>query len=145
MSCQIKSRFVGNVFEVAMAVVLKKNVALIDGGHVEILAAAVINISEGRANADAILYANTGFAGNILKFPVAQIFPELVPTELIDEIDVVEAVAGHVRDSYPRAVIVMDSHVLVFGVGNRVVAECDSALLQLIGEMKLVKYFELAG
>ena len=39
----------------------------------------------------------------------------------------------------------MDPHVLFPGVGDGVVAEGDAALLQLIGEMKLVKHFELAG
>ena len=61
-------------------------------------------------------------------FPPPTIPPELVAADLVDEIDVVEAVAVHVGNRQAVAVIVVGRLVGLAGVGDDAVLEGDAAL-----------------
>src|SRR5580704_10728445 len=131
------------VLEMAMAIVLEENVSFVDGGDEEILMPGVVDIAERGRNADAVFQADTGLLRNVLKSSVAQIPPEFVAAQLIHEVNIVLSIAIHIRYGNARAVVVMNGHILACGIGNRPLTKGDSAVLQLIGEMKLIKHLEV--
>jgi hypothetical protein len=141
---QVETRFMRNIFEVAVAIVLEKNVTFVDGSDEEILMTGIVDIAECGGNADAIFQADAGLLRNIFKFSVAQIPPELVTAQLADKVDVVEAVTVDVGHGNAGAMIVVHGHVLTGGVRYGTIAKRDAALFQLIAEMELVEDLELA-
>jgi hypothetical protein len=64
---------------------------------------------------------------------------------LVYKVNVVKSVIVDVRDRNSVAMIVMHWLVVDAGVVHYVVHKSDSALLYLVGEVELVKHFELVG
>src|SRR5580704_441391 len=143
MSNQIKTGFMRNVLEMAMTIILEEDISFVDGGDEEILMPGVVDIAERGSNTNAVLQADAGLLRNVLKLSIAQISPEFVAAELIHEVDVVLTIPIHIRYGNACAVVVVDRHILVRGIGDCPMTKGDSALLQLIGEMKLIKHLEL--
>ena len=73
------------------------------------------------------------------KLAAAEILPELVATDLADEVDVEEAVAVDVGHRDPGPVIVVRRLVGLPGVVHDAVLECDAALGQAIRELEIVE------
>ena len=71
VSDQAKTRFLGNIFKVALTIVLEENISLIDGRHVKIFVTRVVDIRKRCSNANAIFQTDTGLLRNILKFSIA--------------------------------------------------------------------------
>ena len=72
----------------------------------------------------------------------AEILPELVAADLIDEVDVEQAVAVDVGDGDAVAVIVVHRLVVHAGVVDDAVDERDAAFLDAIGELEIVDDLE---
>ena len=71
-------------------------------------------------------------------WPSPEVLPELVAAELVDEVDVGQAVAVHVRDRDAVAVVVVDRLVVLAGVVDDPVDERDAALRDAVGEVEVV-------
>src|SRR6266404_4518120 len=143
MGNQVDTGFMRNVLEMAVAVVLEENISFLDGGDEEILAPGVVDVAKRGSYTDAVFQAHAGLLGNVLKSSITQISPEFVAAQLIHEVDVVLAVAIHVRYGNAGAVVVMDRHILARGIGDRPITKGDTALPKLVGKMKLIKNLEL--
>jgi hypothetical protein len=72
---------------------------------------------------------------NICEFSIAHVFPQFIAAHLIYKVDIVQAVAIDICNSETRTMIVVDLHVVIFGLGYRSMAERDPTLLQLIRKM----------
>src|SRR5215831_10141854 len=105
----------------APTVVLEEQIAASNRRHEQILVAVVIDVSERCGDADTPLNGDAGFRGDVSKPPAAEILPELVPTDLIHEVDVVEPVAIDVGNGDPVAVVIVNSFVVLAGVLDDVV------------------------
>src|SRR6202166_330557 len=143
MGQKIKAGFVSYVFEVAVAVVLKKNISFVNSGDVKILVPAIVDVAERGGDADAIFHTDAGLLGDIFEFPIAEITPQFVAAKLADEVNVVKSVPIYIGDGDAGAMVVVDGHVIAGGVERGVFTKSDAAFLELIGEMKLVKHLEL--
>lgn len=145
MRHQAKARFFSNVFKVAVAVVFEEDIPLIDGGNEEVFVTRIVDIGKGGTDADAIFQADASLSGNILELSVAQISPKFVSADLVHEVDVVQSVPVNVCHGETRAVIVVDLHVLLGGVGHDSMNEANTAVLQVIFKMESTKDLELFG
>ena len=126
------------------AVVLEEHVTAAHGRHVEIRVAVVVDVGKRRGHADAALDGHARRLGDVAKFPVAEILPELVAAELADEVDVGEAVSVDVGDDDSVAMVVVIGLVELPRIVGRLVRERDPALRLLVGELKLIKDSELS-
>jgi hypothetical protein len=84
----------------AVAFILKEHVAAADGGYKQILVAVIVNVSESRALADAPGHADARFLCDVLELAIAQVLPELVASDLVQEVDVVQSVAVDIRNRF---------------------------------------------
>ena len=91
-----------DVRELAVAVVLEQDVALSDRGHEEIGIAVVVDVREGGADAGAVSDADARAVRDVLEAAAAQIAIEPVLADLIDEVQIQQAVAIDVRDGDAR-------------------------------------------
>ena len=110
----------------------------------EILIAVVVDIRERRTYADDARQSNAGFGGDVLEFTAAQIFPEGISANLIEEEEVEAAVTVNIGRSHGAAVIVVDCFVVLQSVDDGLITKSDAAFRELVREMKAGKYFELA-
>ena len=79
-------------------------------------------------DADPAGHRDAGLRGDVLELAAAEVLPELVAADLVDEVDVGQAVAVDVRHRDAVAVIVVDRLVVLPGVVDDVVHEGDAAL-----------------
>ena len=77
---------------------------------------------------DLVRHRHAGRRRDVLEPAAAGVPPELVAADLVDEIDVGEAVAVDVGDGQAVAVIVVRRLVGLAGVGHDAVLERDAAL-----------------
>ena len=89
--------------------------------------------------------ATPASVGDVPEPPAAEVLPELVAAHLIDEVDVVQAVAVDVSDGDPVAVIVVDRLVMLPGVLDDVMDEGDAARRDGVGELKIVERAKTAS
>ena len=82
---------------------------------------------------------HAGRGRDVLELAAAGILPELVAADLVDEVDVGEAVAIDVRDREAVAVIVVRRLVRLAGVVDDAVLERDAALGQPVRELEVVE------
>jgi hypothetical protein len=129
----------------SVAVVLEQYVAATDRGNEQILASVVVNVGESGTHADPAWQSDACFLSDVPEFAAADVFPEFVSSNLINKVEVVQAVAVHISNRNGAAVIVV-AHPHVFGdVVHGVVNEPDPAFFQLVGELKLMKHLKLLG
>ena len=89
MGAEIDAGLFRNIFEVPVSVVLEQHIAAANGRDEQVLVAIVVNVAEGGGYADAARHSNAGFLSNVSEFPVSQVLPKLVASNLVDEVDVV--------------------------------------------------------
>src|SRR5580765_3467294 len=145
MRHQFESSFFRDVPEFSVAVVLEQRVATANRRDEQIFIAVVVGIGERGRHADSIWQRDAGLAGDVLEPAPAQIPPELVAADLVDEVDVVQAIAVDVRNRDAGTVIVMNGLVVLAGVFDDPVHERDAAGRLTVAELKLVKHLESAG
>ncbi len=143
MGDEAEAGFLGDVGEMAVAVVVEQDIAAAHGGDEEVRETVVINVRKSSADADPAGQADAGFLGDVLEFSTAEILPELVAADLVDEINVVEAVAINVSNGDAGAVVVVIGAHVAGNVVHGVVDESNAALFEFVGEVKLVEDFEL--
>ena len=103
------------------------DVAAADRRDEQILVAVVVDVGERRRDADAVGSATPASFVMFRNRPLPEILPELVAADLVDEVDVVEAVAVDVRDRDAGAVVVVNGLVVLAGVVDDPVHERDAA------------------
>src|SRR5579864_278266 len=134
----------GDVREMAVAVVVKKVNSAADGGDDKILIAVIVDICESGANADDARQCDAGLGGDVLKLAAAKIFPKRISANLIQEEQIVAAVAIHIGCRHCTAVIVVNSFVVLQSIRHGLITKSDSAFRELVREMKPGENFELA-
>src|SRR3989442_939116 len=77
-----------DVLEFSVAQVFEKRIAHSHRRHVQVGQTIVVNIRKGSPYADAVLQSHAGGSGDVFKLAPAEIPPELIPAQLIDEINV---------------------------------------------------------
>src|ERR1051325_10898620 len=112
MRNQIDARVFRDVPESSVAIVFEEQVPAAYRRDEEILIAVVVDAREGGGDADLSRHADAGVGRDVPEASPAQILPELVPADLVDEVDVVETVAVDVGDREAGAVIVVDRLVV---------------------------------
>ena len=122
-----------------MAVVLEQHVAAADGRDVEVGVAVVVDVGKRRGHADLVRHRHAGRGGDVLELAAAGVLPELIAADLVDEVDVGEAVAVDVGDREAVAVIVVRRLVGLSGVVDDAVLEGDAALGEPVRELEVVK------
>src|SRR5439155_17293909 len=99
--------------------------------------AVVVDVGERRGDADPARHADARLASDVRKAAAAGVLPELVSADLVDEVDVVEAVAVDIGYGDAGAMVVVDRFVVEAGILDDVVHEGDTAVLQPVGELKV--------
>ena len=122
-----------------LAVVLEEHVAAADRRDVEIRVAVVVDVGERGRDADLGRHAHAGRGRDVLEPAAAEIPPELVPADLVHEIDVGASVAVDVRHREAVAVVVVHRLVGLAGVVDDAVLEGDAAFGEAVGELKVVE------
>lgn len=103
MGFQIKPGFFADVREMPSPIVVKQNVAAANRGYEQVLIPVIVDVRKSGRHADAVWQADPGFLSDVLEVAPAQVLPQLIPTHLIHEVNVVEPVAIHVRDASSTA------------------------------------------
>ncbi len=85
---------------------------------------------------------HAGRRGDVLEPAAAGVLPELVAANLVDEVDVGQAVAVDVRDRHAVAMIVVRRLVRLAGIVDDSVLEGDAALGQAVRELEIVEHGE---
>ncbi len=109
---------------------------------IEVLIAVVVDVREGGRDRDAVAQPDAGGVGDVLEGAVAEVLVEGGLAELVDEVDVGQAVAVDVGRDDAVAVIVMGGLVGLAGVVDDVVRPGDAALRQPVGELEVVEDLE---
>src|SRR5262249_47199666 len=92
--------------------------ATASAGNEQVLLAVVVVIGPGGGNADAVAEADAGLLGYVCEGAVALVAVEGVFAQLVDEVNVVEAVAVEVTHGHTAAVVVqvhLEPLPLLFG------------------------------
>ncbi len=140
----VHARLLRDVLEVPVPVVLEEDVAAADRRDEQVHVAVVVDVREGGRDADPIGQRHARFLRDVPEPAVAEVLPELVAADLVDEVDVREAVPIHVGRRDPVAVVVVDGLVGLPRVVHDAVDEGDAAFLHLVGEVEVVEDLELA-
>ena len=135
----IKPRLARDVTESSAAQVLEKHVAAPHRGNKQIGQSVVVDVGEGRGDVDAPLQRHAGPGGDVLELPLPHVSPELVRAKLVHKINVQPAIAIHVGDRDPAAVVVVDALPVLQRIIDAVMLERDAALGHLIGKSKIMK------
>jgi hypothetical protein len=143
MRREIDAGLLRDVGEAAVTVVLEQHVAATNGGDHQILIAVVVEIAKGRRHADAIGERDAGLFRDVGEPSAAEILPELVAADLVDEVDVVEAVAVHVGNGEAGAVVVVRHPIVRDLVVDRAMDERDAALGDTVRELEVVEHVKL--
>ena len=143
MRHQIDARLFADVLEVSVSVVLEQHIAAAYRGDEQILIAVVVDVGERGGDADSAGQPDARLLRDVPEPASAQILPQLVAADLVDEVDVVQTVAVDVRHGDAVAVIVVDRLVVLARVVDDVVNEGDAAFLDPVGELELVEDSEL--
>ena len=106
----------GNVPETAAAVVLEQHVAFADRGDEEILVAVVVDVRERGGDADSARQADARFRGDVPEPAAAGVLVKPAAADLVDEIEIDQAVAVHVGRGEAGSVVVVDRLVVDRGV-----------------------------
>jgi hypothetical protein len=96
----------GDVLEGSVAHVAEQDVAPACGSHEQIEATVVVIVDEGGSHANAREHAHAGLFRDIFEGAVALVAVEGTGPELVDEIDIVQAVAIEIADRDAAAVVV---------------------------------------
>ena len=115
-----------------LAVVLEQHVAAADRRDVQVGVAVVVDVGKRGGDADLARHRDAGRRRDVLKLAAAGVLPQLVAADLVDEVDVGQAVAVDVRDRDAVAVVVVRRLVGLAGVVDDAVLEGDAALGQPI-------------
>src|ERR1700722_15208425 len=143
MGDEVNAGFFADVLEMAVPIVLEQNVTTANGGYEEILVSVIVYVGESGRDADPVSQADPGFLGDVPELAGAQVLPQLTASDLIDEVDIVEAVAVDVSHSGAVSVVVVNGHVIPGRFLDCVLDESDSAFLYFVSELELIKHFEL--
>ena len=135
----VQSRRRGDVAEAALAVVLEQHVAAANRRDVQIGIAVVVDVGKRGRDADLARDRHAGGRRDVLKLAAAEIFPEFVAADLVDEIDVGQAVTVDVGDRETVAVVVVHGLVCLAGVVDEPMFERDAAVGEPIRELKVVE------
>ena len=138
-----EAELVGGVGESPFAVVAEQRVAAAHRGDEQIGVAVVVEIGKGGGNADAVAEGDTGVSGDIAEASAALVLPQLVATELSQEVDVVATVAVDVGDRKTVGVIVVHRLHRPSVVLGDLMDEADAALADPIGEAEVVLDIDL--
>src|SRR5579863_2098761 len=145
MRDQIEAGGFGYVPEVSMTITLKQRIPAKNGGDKKGLGSVIIDVGKGRRDADSSRQGNPCLFSDVFKFSTAQVFPKLIAADLVYKVNVIKSVIVDVRDRNAGAMIVMHWLIVDAGVVDYVVYKSNSALLYLVGEVELVKHFEVVG
>ncbi len=141
----VEARFLRDVPEVALPVVLEEDVSAAHGRDVKVRISVVVDVGERGRHADPVLHGDACRLSDVDELAVAQVLPELVASDLVDEVDVEQAVPVHVGHRDSVAVVVMVRLVVLARVVRDPVDEGDAALGLPVGEVKTVEDAELSG
>ena len=141
---EIEAGLLRDVPEASVPVVLEQHVAAAHRRDEEILIAVVVHVGERRRHADSAGERDARLFRDRREPAAAGVLPELVAADLVDEVDVGQAVAVDVGDREARAVVVVHGLVVFAGVLDDAVDEGDAALGQLVGELKVVERADAA-
>ena len=98
MAHVVEARCRGDVTEAAVAVVLEEHVAAADRRDVQIRITVVVDVSKRGRDTDLVRYPHSGRCRDVLESAAADILPELIASNLADEVDVRQAVPIDIRN-----------------------------------------------
>src|SRR5215469_6215065 len=134
-----------NIGEVSMAIVFEQSISTANCSYKQILIAIVVNIGKCRGHTDSAGQPDSSFLRDVLELAVPQVLPKLVPAHLIDEVDVVQAVAVDIGHRHPTSMVIV-AHTHVFcDVIQGLIFESDSAFFDPVLELELMEHLELTG
>src|SRR5712692_4976838 len=145
MADVVEAGLLGDVLEMALAVILEEDVSAPHGRDVEVRVAVVVDVREGGRDADAILQCDAGLLGDVRELAVAEVPPELVAAELVDEVNVEQAVAVDIGHRDAVSVVVVVRLVVLAGVVGDAVKKGDSAFGLAIRKVEVMEHAELAS
>ena len=129
----------GDITEAALAIVLEQHVATAHGRDVEIDIAIVVDVGEAGRHADLAGDSDAGRCRDVLEPAAAGVPPELIASDLVDEVEIGASIAVDVGDRQAVAVIVVSGLVGLPGVVHDAVAERDTARGQPVGELEIME------
>ena len=129
----------GDVAETPLSVVLKEHVAAANGRDVEVRVPVVVDVGKRSGHADLARHRHSGRGRDVLELAAAGILPEAVGSDLVDEVDVLSAVAVDIGNRQAVAVVVVRRLVRLAGVVDDAVPECDTAFGDAVGELEIVE------
>ena len=129
----------GDVAEAAVAVVLEEHVAAADRRDIQVRVPVVVDVGKRSGHADLARNRHAGGSRDVLELSATDVLPELVAADLVDEVDVSQAVPIDIGDGEAVAVIVVSRLVGLAGVVDNAVPERDAALRQAVGELEIVE------
>src|SRR5262245_13649075 len=100
------SRLFGHIREGAVAVVAEEDVSAAGTGDVEVGMAVIIVLAPGGRNTDAVPEPHAGLFCHVFEGAIALVAVQGTTPKLIDEVDVVEAVAVEIGHGQAAAVVV---------------------------------------
>ena len=137
-----ETRFPGHVPEPALPPVFEQDVPLTHGGDEEVGVAVVVDVGEGGRHTDPVGQAHCRRFSQVPEPAPAQVSPELIGSNLGEEIDVLESVVVHVRGGDSVPVVVMHRFPVLPRIIHDPVNEADSARFDAVREPKIVKHAE---
>ena len=132
----------GDVAEAAVAVVLEEHVAAADRRDVKVRIPIIVDVGKRGRDADLVRHRHAGRGGDVLESAAPDILRELVAPNLVDEVDVGQAVPIDVRNRYAVSMIVVSGLVRLSRVVHDPVLEGDAARVQSIRELKVVEHLD---
>jgi hypothetical protein len=104
----------------------------------EIGVAVVVDVRECGADRDCIGHAQAGGVGDVAELAATQVLPELRTAQLRNEENIGEAVAVDVSGRDAGAVVVVDLLVILAGVVDEMILECDPAGVDSVRKAEIV-------
>src|ERR1017187_4659323 len=111
-----ESSLLGDVRKLAVSKVVEEVVSMPYRRYKQIWLSIIIDIGKRCRCTDLSAQAHPSLFGDVFKLAAAYISPKFIAAKLIDEINIVEAVAVDIRYSDTVAVIIMISLVFLPGV-----------------------------
>ena len=129
----------GDLLELPSPVIEEQPIARAHLGDVQVGIAIIVDVRERDAGANTARRRDSGGPSDVLEPAASQVAVERVVTGLVDEVDVEPAVAVNVGDRHAAAMVVVCGLVILSAVVDDLVPEPDAALLDAVGEFKLMK------
>ena len=104
----VESGLLRDVFESAVAQIFEQDVTCFYRRHKQVRAAIIVNVSKGSSHTYPITQAYSCLLGDILEAAISQVSPKFAAAELVDEVNVVEAVSVYVRRGHTIAMVIVD-------------------------------------